>query len=83
MMEQQRRTTPPEVLRTHDWATTVLRTAPDREGGRDLSWRQAADGVSLGRAKADSPPPRDGPQHPVFEIGFASLPRAVQRRGGE
>ena len=34
-----------------------------------FSWRQSTNRVSLGRAKADSPSPRDGPQHPVPQIG--------------
>jgi len=29
-------------------------------------------------AKADSPSPRNGSQHPVLEIGVGALPRAVQ-----
>src|SRR6478609_669531 len=33
--------------------------------------------------KADSPSPRDGPQHPILEIGVGALPRAVQTGGGE
>ena len=48
-----------------------------------LPWREPPNGVSLGGAKADSPPPRDGSQYPVFEIGFGAIPRAVQTRGGE
>src|SRR5208337_939627 len=45
--------------------------------------RQPANGVSLGRAKADSPSPRDGPQHSIPEIGFGALPRAIQTGGGK
>src|SRR5580700_4587955 len=33
--------------------------------------------------KADSPSPRDGPQHPVLEIGVGALPRSIQTGGGE
>jgi len=37
-------------------------------------WRQPSDRVSLGRAKADSPSPRDGSKHPVSEIGSRTIP---------
>jgi hypothetical protein len=43
---------------------------------------QRPNGVSLGRAKADSPSPRDGPKHPVSEIGSRALPRNIQTGGG-
>src|ERR1035437_4488541 len=45
--------------------------------------RQYPNGVSLGRAKADSPSPRDGPQHPILEMGFGALPCAVQTGRGK
>ena len=47
-----------------------------------FTWRERSNGVSLGRAKADSPSPRDGPKHPVPEIGSRALPRNFQTGGG-
>ncbi|HLK63256.1 MAG TPA: hypothetical protein VKU19_07440 [Bryobacteraceae bacterium] len=38
---------------------------------------EPADGVSLGRAKADSPPPRDGSERPVSPVGSRTVPRAI------
>jgi len=78
-------------------AATLSKTQPLPEnasfaaGGDDvpLTVRQAAtlgcqrpNSVSLGRAKADSPSPRDGPKHPVLEIGSRALPRNIQAGGG-
>src|SRR5271170_5339390 len=50
---------------------------------RQISWRQPADCVSLGRAKADSPSPRNGSEHPFFQIGSRNIPRILQTGDGE
>src|SRR5262245_57794835 len=55
----------------------------DRSRCRAVPWRQFSNRVSLGRAKADSPSPRNGSQHPVLEVGFGAIPRKLQTRGGE
>src|SRR6267142_945572 len=48
-----------------------------------ISWRQPTDGISLGRAKADSPSPRNGSQYPVSQIGSRNIPRVLQTGDGE
>src|ERR1019366_4781114 len=63
-------------------STGRSRTADCRQGRGPLPWRKPPDGVSLGRAKADSPSPCDGPKHPVPRIGSSAFPRAVQTGGG-
>ena len=61
-----------------------MHRAPHNCQGRGpVPWRKLLDGVSLGRAKADSPSPRDGPEHSVLEIGSPAFSRAVSPRGGE
>src|SRR5262249_40235299 len=51
--------------------------------GSLLSWRESSDCVSLGRAKADSPSPRNGSKYPVPQIGPRNIPRVVQTGDGE
>src|SRR5260370_17913874 len=54
-----------------------------REGGVQISWRQPANCVSLGRAQADSPSPRNGSKHPLSENGSRNIPRFFQTGDGE
>src|SRR6266478_3988169 len=48
-----------------------------------FSWSEPADRVSLGRAEADSPSPRNGSKHPVSQIGSRNIPRIIQTGDGE
>ncbi len=62
--------------------TRPRRTSAQGSRSRCVLGRQRPNSVSLGRAKADSPSPRDGPQHPIPEIGSGALPRNIQAGGG-
>jgi hypothetical protein len=41
------------------------------------------DRISLGRAKADSPSPRNGSEPPVSQVGYRNIPRFIQTGDGE
>src|SRR6202041_665762 len=48
-----------------------------------ISWRESSNCVSLGRAKADSPSPRHGSEHPFSSIGSRNISRVLQTGDGE
>jgi hypothetical protein len=55
----------------------------DRQRSCQISWSESANCVSLGGAKADSPSPRNGSQHPVSQNGSRNIPRVLQTGDGE
>src|SRR5712691_10003516 len=59
------------------------RVTAHRSRRRSVPWRQHPNRVSLGRAKADSPSPRNGSEHPISEIGSRNIPRVFQTGDGE
>ena len=62
--------------------TPPRRTSAQGPRSRCVLGRQRPNSVSLGRAKADSPSPRDGPKYPIPQIGSGALPRNIQAGGG-
>src|SRR5229473_7118740 len=60
-----------------------FRFTDDRQGGRQIPWREPSDCVSLGCTKADSPSPRNGSEHPVPQVGSRAIPRVLQTGDGE
>src|SRR6202044_595491 len=61
----------------------LRRTPLDGATSCQFSWSERANCVSLGRAEADSPSPRNGSQYPVPQIGSRNIPRVLQTGDGE
>lgn len=78
---------PPPPLRRRDWKDgprVCRRESVDCATSCRLSRRLVRRPcISLGRAKADSPSPGDGPKHPIPQVGSGALPRKLQTRSGK